>query len=401
MAHNPRILVLNEIDEVRAALREIGVDEQGVEIMTPKARHKLLKLENVDVRAANILKQEMLSVGGDAAVSRSVYYLAKDNITDVVLMATLSQYEEVCLKLERQPFGLKAIASEVKETLKNFLSKPGVLRVGKCEFEFSKRTYVMGILNVTPDSFSDGGRFVSVPQAVSHALQMIEDGADIIDVGGESTRPSSESVSLDEELRRVIPVIKSLAAETDKPISIDTYKAEVALQALNAGAVMVNDISGLRGDEEMVHLVKERNVPVCIMHMQGTPKDMQLNPAYECLMSEIIAFLRKRVEVALKARVKRENILIDPGIGFGKTCEHNLEILRRLAELKSLGFPILIGTSRKSFIGLILDLPVEERLEGTAATVAYAISQGANIIRVHDVKKMVRVVRMTDAVMKG
>ncbi|MDP3012606.1 MAG: dihydropteroate synthase, partial [Candidatus Subteraquimicrobiales bacterium] len=168
-----------------------------------------------------------------------------------------------------------------------------------------------------------------------------------------------------------------------------------------AGAVLVNDISGLRADENMAHLVAKGNVSVCLMHMRGAPKDMQLNPTYTCLMGEIISFLRERAEVALKAGAKRENILIDPGIGFGKTREHNLEIMRRLSELKSLGFPILIGTSRKSFIGLTLDLPVEERLEGTAATVAYAISQGANIVRVHDVKEMVRVARMTDAVMKG
>jgi dihydropteroate synthase len=229
---------------------------------------------------------------------------------------------------------------------------------------------------------------------------MITAGADIIDVGGESTRPGADSVSTDEELRRIIPVIKRLA-ENNALISVDTYKAPVAEAALAAGAGMINDISGLRADPEMPRLVAESGVPLVIMHIQGSPKDMQKSPHYDDLMSEITLFLREGIEMAVEAGVDEEKIIIDPGIGFGKSVEHNLEILERLWELASLGRPILIGTSRKSFIGKVLGLPLEERLWGTAATVALSIANGARIVRVHDVEQMRQVVRISDAVLKG
>ncbi len=398
--HNARVLALADIDEIKLAMRKAGVDERGIEVMAPKAVHRLVKLEALDPRAANILKQEMLALDGEVAISKKVYYLTKKETTDAILLGTTRQYEELCAKMVEQPFGLAKVAEEIKKVLENYSSPSPVLRAGGHELDLGRRTHAMGALNVTPDSFSDGGRFFRLDRAVAHALKMVEEGADLIDVGGESTRPGAEPVSLDEELNRVIPVIEALSSKIDKPISIDSYKPEVVQRALDAGASIVNDINGLR-NEKMVELVARRSVLVCIMHMQGTPRDMQLNPRYECLMGEIISFLRQRAQVALGAGVRRENIILDPGIGFGKTREHNLEIMRRLSEIKSLGFPILIGTSRKSFIGLTLDLPVEERLEGTAATVAYAIAQGANIVRVHDVKEMVRVARMTDAMVRG
>ena len=264
--------------------------------------------------------------------------------------------------------------------------------------DFSKRTYMMGILNVTPDSFSDGGSFSQIDLALKHAQDMVADGADFIDIGGESTHPGAEPVNLDEELKRTIPIIEKLSRKTDVPISIDTYKEKVAKEALDAGAAIVNDISGLRMDEAMVSLIAERNVPVVIRHMQGLPRDMQENPTYRDVIKEISVFLKERAEFAVDQGVKKENIIIDPGIGFGKTAEHNLEIMARLSEFTHPGYPILLGTSRKSFIGKTLDLPVEERLQGTAATVAYGISNGANIIRVHDVKEMKHVARMIDAI---
>jgi dihydropteroate synthase len=271
-----------------------------------------------------------------------------------------------------------------------------VYRFGSKEFDFSKRTYIMGILNVTPDSFSDGGRYFTVDSAVEHAMKMIEDGADIIDVGGESTRPGSEPVPLEEELRRVIPVIKEIVKRTDVPISIDTYKSEVARQALDNGAVIVNDISGLRFDEKMVEVIAQYNASVIIMHIKGTPKTMQQNPYYDDVISEIYGYLSESIERAQSYGIKQ--IIVDPGIGFGKRLVDNLEIIRRLREFKSLGYPILIGVSRKSFIGNILNLPVEERLEGTAGAVAISVWNGANIVRVHDVKEMTRVVRIVDAI---
>lgn len=257
----------------------------------------------------------------------------------------------------------------------------------------------MGILNVTPDSFSNGGLYFNKEKAIEHALRMEEEGADIIDIGGESTRPGSEPVSVEEEIRRVIPVIEALKKRLRAPISIDTYKAPVARAALFTGASMVNDISGLRFDPEMPELVAEYQVPVVIMHIKGTPKDMQINPTYTALIPEIMDYLKEGIEIAVNAGVSPDKIIIDPGIGFGKTVEHNLEIIKRLSEFTSLGKPILLGPSRKSFIGKILgDLPITERLEGTASAVAIGILNGANIIRVHDVKAMLRVAKIADAI---
>ncbi|BCB95902.1 dihydropteroate synthase [Dissulfurispira thermophila] len=260
----------------------------------------------------------------------------------------------------------------------------------------------MGILNVTPDSFSDGGLFFSEKNAIEHALRLVEDGADIIDIGGESTRPGSEPVPVEEEIRRTIPVIKAISKEIKSPISIDTYKAEVARRALDAGASIVNDISGLRFDPDMPKVVSEYKVPVVIMHIKGRPKDMQQNPQYEALIPEIMDYLRVSIRLANKFGISGDKIIIDPGIGFGKTFEHNLEIIKNLKEFTLLGKPIAIGASRKAFIGKILgDAPPSERLEGTAAAVAICIFNGANIVRVHDVKEMARVAKVADAIKSG
>jgi dihydropteroate synthase len=267
--------------------------------------------------------------------------------------------------------------------------------------DFSKKTYVMGILNVTQDSFSDGGLYFDKSEAIKRAVQMVEEGADIIDIGGESTRPGSEPITIEEELRRTIPVIEVLSKEVDVPISIDTYKSEVAKKALDAGASMVNDISGLRFDPEMSKVVSAYKVPVVIMHIKGTPKDMQQNPVYEALIPEITDYLKDCIRLAIESGISEDKIIIDPGIGFGKTFNHNLEIINNLHEFTLLGKPILIGLSRKAFIGKILgDAPVTDRLEGTAAAVAISIMNGANIVRVHDVKEMVKVTKVADAIKK-
>lgn len=260
----------------------------------------------------------------------------------------------------------------------------------------------MGVLNVTPDSFYDGGRYAERESAVRRALQMVEEGADIIDIGGESTRPGSQPVSEEEELRRVLPVIEAVRARVDVPISIDTTKSRVAQRALQAGACMVNDISGLGFDPRMAEVVAQAGALCCLMHIQGTPQTMQKNPQYTDVVRDISAYFEERLALAERAGIPRQNVWLDPGIGFGKTVEHNLQILRRLREFTVFGLPILIGTSRKSFIGKVLgDLPPEDRLEGTAATVAVAILNGANAVRVHDVQAMVRVARMVDAVLRG
>ncbi len=264
------------------------------------------------------------------------------------------------------------------------------------------RTLVMGILNCTPDSFYDGGRYTTLENALARAEQMIAEGADILDIGGESTRPGAEPVPLEEELRRTLPVIEALAARYDIALSIDTTKSEVARRALEAGAHIVNDISGTRFDPRMPEVVAEAGALAILMHIQGTPQTMQQNPTYEDVVREVRDTLAEHAERALQAGISRERIWIDPGIGFGKRLEHNLELLRHLPELKSLGYPLLVGTSRKSFIGQLLGgLPPEERLEGTLATLALAVAWGADAVRVHDVKEAVRAVRIADALIRG
>jgi len=254
----------------------------------------------------------------------------------------------------------------------------------------------MGILNVTPDSFSGDG-LTDVPSAVRKALGAVRDGADIIDVGGLSTRPGSEPVSVEEEIRRTVPVIEAVSRETDTRISIDTYRAEVARRALDAGASIVNDISGLRFDPEMAATAARADAAVVVMHIKGTPRDMQANPVYEALVPEIMDYLREGIRIAEEAGVR--DIIVDPGIGFGKTFDHNLEIISNLREFTLLGKPVLVGPSRKAFIGKILgDAPPSERIEGTAAAVAACVLGGASIVRVHDVREMARVVRVADAI---
>ena len=275
------------------------------------------------------------------------------------------------------------------------------LRCKHTVLHLSRRVHVMGILNVTPDSFSDGGCFLRLDDALRRAEEMVAQGADLIDIGGESSRPGSDPVPLDEELDRVIPVVEVLAKRISVPLSVDTYKAEVARRALDAGAALVNDISAMRFDPAMKELIAERGVPVILMHMLSTPRDMQISPSYEDVIGEISTFLRERIAEAVSAGIARTQIVVDPGIGFGKRVADNAEIVRRLDAFEALGCPILLGPSRKSFIGKVLDLPAEERLEGTAAVVALSVLRGVHLIRVHDVRQMVRVVRMVEAIERG
>ena len=259
-------------------------------------------------------------------------------------------------------------------------------------FEYGKRTYIMGILNVTPDSFSDGGNFNNIDAAIKHAREMIEDGVDIIDIGGESTRPGHKYVEADEEIQRVTPVIKELKKEINVPISIDTYKSKVAEEALKLGVEMINDVWGLKRDKDMAKVVAKYDAHVCIMHNQdGTDYN-------EDIMESIKKSLNESISIALKAGVKKDKIVLDPGIGFGKTFEQNLEVLKRLDELNDLGYPILLGTSRKSVIGNVLNVEPKERLEGTIATTVLGIRDGVDIVRVHDVKENLKAVKMADAI---
>jgi dihydropteroate synthase len=409
--YNVRVLSLESPAKIRSEMKKIGADPRGIELMTPKSSFRAIKVEGVSPAAANIIKQEMLSKGGEATISSHVFF-DKDADTDVLLTGTLRHYHDLLKKLRMQPFkSLVAIASEVEQALAHYAGE-GLepMTIAGKTFDWGERTYVMGVVNVAPDSFSGDGLADDVEGAVDQARRMIDDGADIIDVGGESTRPGSKPISADEELDRVIPVVQRLAQSIDLPISIDTYKAEVAEQALAAGAHLLNDVWGMRMDPLLGEVAARHGVPLILMHNRSRPRDAAQTAAlggrylgveYEDLMADIIRELRESIAAALQAGVNREMIIVDPGIGFGKTVEQNLQIMRDLAELKVLGHPILLGPSRKSFIGYTLDLPPDERVEGTAAAVAIAIVNGADIVRVHDVKQMARVARVTDAITRS
>jgi dihydropteroate synthase len=274
------------------------------------------------------------------------------------------------------------------------------LKIGGRVYDLTDETLIMGILNVTPDSFSDGGKFYTVENAVNGALKMIDEGAHIIDIGGESTRPGAESITLEDELKRVIPVIAGIREKSDVPISIDTYKSEVAKEAVGAGASMINDISGFRFDEKMASLTAELGVPVVLMHIKGTPKDMQKDPTYDDLIGEIIDYLKGSIEIGLEAGVDFEKIIVDPGIGFGKTWDNNLTIIKRIPDFYELGRPVLVGTSQKAFIGGVTGREAGDRLWGSVGATVAASIFGAHIVRVHDVKETKDAIDVADAILR-
>lgn len=391
-----RILSISNEKDLRQLMREINVDAVGMKIMLPKAQSHLIKVNSLNNISANILKQEMLSLGGDVAISRDSL-TGKAKKTDCLIMGNLSQFDRLGVKLHRQPFGLDRMAQELRVALKNFQNENLGLTLGKYRFNFGVRSYIMGIVNVTPDSFSGDGLYrdtgygirdtQSVTRIVDFARKLVEDGADILDIGGESTRPWARPVPLKEELARVIPVVKALSRSIRVPLSIDTYKPEVARQALDNGASMVNDITALK-NSKMVRIISRYKAAAVLMHMQGSPRSMQKKPKYASLIDEMIDYLAEAVNKGIEGGIAKEKIIIDPGIGFGKTPEHNLEILKRLKEFKAIGRPILVGTSRKSFIGGILNLPPAERVFGTVASCVIAAGNGADIFRVHDVKAL-------------
>lgn len=374
----------------------VGVDATGIKLMKGKTLHFNLRVEGLHPRIANLLKQEMLSLGGDTALDGRGLDCST-NSTDAILMGTQKQFENLILKLNRFP-DLIALGQSFKETLKNISKTHYSIRCRKQTLILGKRTLLMGVLNVTPDSFSDGGLFFDKEKAIAQGLKMVEEGADIIDIGGESTKPGSKPLGLEEELRRVIPVIESLSREIDIPISIDTYKSAVARKAIEAGAQMINDISGLHFDQDLASVAAKEDTPLILMHIRGTPETMQKNVHYDFLFSEIIQYLRDSIHWAESTGLDPEQIIVDPGIGFGKTLEDNLLLIKNLSELRVLGKPILLGTSRKSFIGKILNADVGDRLEGTLSSIAIGVLNGANIIRCHDVLQSKKAIAVADAI---
>ncbi|MFZ3055960.1 MAG: dihydropteroate synthase [Smithella sp.] len=378
--------------------KKIGVDPYGIDAMASKTININILLESQPCKVANIIKQEMLSVGGDAAVARGSVACSVP-ASDILIMGTIKQILAMVIKIEKQPFGLNSIAANIRELLKNISQKEYILKTFRREIQLGKKTLIMGILNVTPDSFSDGGLFYSQQSAIERGLQMVDEGADIIDIGGESSRPGAASVSANTELKRVLPVIGRLVKQIKIPISIDTKKAQVARLAVGAGAEIVNDISALHADKKMTKTVKDTGAAVILMHMRGNPQNMQKgNLVYNNLMAEIADYLKESSEKALREGIEKDRLVIDPGIGFGKTPDDNYKIVKNLSRLQVLGMPIMVGTSRKSFLGKVTGGEPGERMEGTAATVAAAIMNGCHIIRVHDVAVMKKVAVVTDAI---
>jgi dihydropteroate synthase len=391
-----RCLHITNASEAIHQMESMGVDPASIGLMEGKTLHFNLKVEGIEPRTANLLKQEMFALGGDVAVDERGFDCSTEK-TDALLMGNQKHFEKLISKLEQYP-GLNPLGQSIKETLKNISKTQYAIRCRKRTLLLGKRTLLMGVLNITPDSFSDGGLFFDREKAISHGLKMVEEGADIIDIGGESTRPGSKPLQLEEELRRVIPVIKSIVAKVDVPISIDTYKSVVAQKAIEAGAEIINDISGLNFDPDLAKVASKEDIPLVLMHIRGTPETMQKNIHYDSLFSEILQYLKDSIQRAESAGLDPCQVIIDPGIGFGKTVEDNLSIIKNLFEFRVLGKPILLGTSRKIFIGKILNAEVEERLEGTLSSIAVGVLNGANIIRCHDVLQAKRAIAVADAI---
>jgi len=390
-------LSLKDWNEIAHELAKIGVDPGGVKKLTPKGIVRLTKISGLQAPAAHILKQTMLSIGGDVGVSYGSLTM-REATTDALIIGTESHYKRLIENLKAQPLNLKEISEQIEKALSAFGNTHFRLSCGEHTLEMGERTLLMGVVNVTPDSFSDGGDCLEPEKAAERCFELVEDGADIVDVGGESSRPGAEEVGEEEELRRVMPVLERVSGKINAPVSIDTVKPRVAHEALSAGAVIVNDISGLR-DQEMVAVTAAHGAAVIVMHMQGMPGTMQDNPHYDDLIGEIIGFLEERVRFAKANGVDEEKILVDPGIGFGKTADDNYRVIDHLAELRCLGRPIVVGPSRKSFIGTAVEAGPRDRVFGTAAAVTWCIANGADIVRVHDVREMKEVAAVADAFM--
>lgn len=420
---NVRVLELYTPQAIRAELERVGADSSvspaRVNEQLARAQFHIVKFSRASLPLARLLYQELTIEGGQVVTAPRLEHVGEGE-TDVLLCATAYQFNHLLVRLRWQPSDdassrtrpswgilrddaseLQLLADDIERALDAFVSTPPSLELGITCFDWS-RTCVMGILNVTPDSFS-GDALVdqtateaeTAARALQRAREHIANGADILDIGGESTRPNATPVPLETEMERVIPILRILGNEISTPLSIDTSKAKIADAALEAGAHLINDVTGLRGDPEMKRVIASHNAPVVIMHnWLQFERPTRLTDLLGVMLDE----LRAQIDTALDAGIAEKNILIDPGLGFGKTANENLEILNRLGEFRVLGFPILIGPSRKGFIGKTLDVPSDQRLEGTAAAISIGIARGANMIRVHDVKEMTRVARMTDAI---
>jgi dihydropteroate synthase len=408
MWHNPRVLEPHTAEQLRAALLQVGAEPSALDEEIARGTFRIVKLENVSLPLARFLYQELVMEGGQVVTAARLEHVGAGE-TDVLLCATRYHFEHLSVRLRwQEDEELQLLARDLETTLENYehassRTPTRALTLGGTRLEWGTRTYVMGILNLTPDSFS-GDALIQpndnaeqyTARALQRAREMIDAGADLLDIGGESTHPRATPIDAETELARVLPMVQALAREANVPLSVDTSKPEVARAALDAGAQLVNDVSGLR-EREMARVAAARGAALVVMHnwlgrIQPTPDDF---------IGAIMKELRAQIEMALDTGIAPERIVIDPGIGFGKSLAQNLELIDRLGELRSLGFPILIGVSRKGFISRAIDVPKEQREAGTAAAMALGIARGADMVRVHDVRAMARVAKMTDHIVRG
>jgi len=392
-----RLLSITNKADLEQELARVGADALSWPIFRAKSRVVAVRIDRLSTAGANILKQTAIACGGDCAVNRAVAS-GRVRHTDVVLFLTPRQLQSLVYRLASQPECVARLVPDLIELSGHVQMSMCVIKLGRRKVDLGRRTHVMGILNVTPDSFSDGGRFLEPSAALDRATAMADEGADFIDIGAESTRPGSLPVAANEQLARLLPVLRVVKKRVNAPVSIDTTDARVAETALRHGADMINDVSALSGDRRMAAVVARAGVPCILMHMKGKPRTMQRSPEYADVMGEIVGSLDAALRRGEDAGIDRKQMLVDPGIGFGKTVAHNLEILRRLAELQSLGVPLVVGPSRKRFIGVVTDSADGERVDGTIAACVLAAANGANVLRVHDVKPVVKALRLADAV---
>lgn len=392
------VITINTLQEAKNWIAKTGADPYAFDLMSKKAILKTVFVSGLDNRAANILKQEMLSVGAEAAISATVSRF-KQGTSSVLLMGTLKHFEIIYLKLSKEPFGLKLLSQQIKTAIDNSQINKYEISLKTSKLKISK-PLVMGVLNVTPDSFSGKGIMPNVDDAIAFGIKMASDGADIIDIGGESSRPGAKKVSLKEELSRVIPVIEKLSKKVKVPISIDTYKSEVANAALDAGASIINDITALRYNKgTMAKVVASQGAAVVLMHMQGTPSTMQKQPKYKDVLTEICDFFNDRIAFCKDNAIEKNKIILDPGFGFGKTLNQNVEILSNLNIFNSFGLPVLVGTSNKSFIGEITSVKeAQKRIVGSIASYVIALVNGAKIIRAHNVSAALQAIKLANAI---
>ncbi len=389
-----RKLVLNKPDLVVKELKQIGVDTEAYSIFADKTDYQILKFETLSCAQANVLKQTALMCGADLAIPKTAYKGRRGKTIAAILFANRREIEKIRTRLEEQPW-LNPISKQLDIVL--LKKQTPYVKIGRKKIEFD-RTFIMGVINITHDSFYSGSRYTTKESVERVAQEMEEEGADLIDIGAESTRPGAEPVAKKEEIERLKKILPTVINNTSIPISIDTYKSDVAAFAIDHGVRIVNDISGLSFDKRMAGIIAKHKVGLIIMHIKGTPKNMQENPEYTDLMGEIYHYLTKKIDFATRKGIDRDRIIIDPGLGFGKRLEDNYEIISRLNELTSFNLPILVGHSRKSFIGKPFNIPAEQRLEGSLGVEAILIQNGASILRVHDVLESKKVAMVTDKI---